>query len=196
MGSLKPRRPNFAREPAQIGIIISIWFNRRILILTLLWGRDFCEKKLAFLEFKHTVINMRVTLIHTKSETCRELFEFDVDHAIRYNSYFISYRDNVNDIWGDGWREFHRKEIENIEIKIDQIIDETGSCYSYGVYELQTELQNKYWPTYCKTIRGETRLSGQSGGKMPKYPWNEDELKNLLAEQARRKILGFKVHVG
>lgn len=138
---------------------------------------------------------MNITLYNEKSDTCREIFEFQLySNVIKYVSYSISYRDNENDIWGDMWQEAHKKEIEEIQAKIDKIIDETYSCYSYGVSELQTELQNKYWPTCCKTIRGETRCSGQSGGTMPKYPWDEMGLKMLLVKEVRKIIAESKVY--
>lgn len=139
---------------------------------------------------------MKLTLIHTKSETCRELFEFEVDYNnIQYVFYWISYRNDENDIWGDEWQEAHDKELGLAWEKINKMLDEEGyNDWDREISELKEDLRNKYWPTYCKTIRGETRCSGESGGKMPKYPWDEMELKNLLSKEAAKEIEKAKIH--
>jgi len=138
---------------------------------------------------------MTIILIHTLSPTTRELFEFKVDHAIQYASYFISHRDDENDIWGDEWQEHYKKEEEEAWRVINNKLDnENYHDWDDEICELKENLRNKYWPTCCKTIHGETRYSGQSGGKMPAYPWAEDVLKGMLALEAAAKIMDFKIY--
>lgn len=109
---------------------------------------------------------MKLTLIHTKSETCRELFEFEISYNnISYDSYWISYRNDENDIWGDEWQEAHQSEIDLLEADIERIYEDTNDSDSQEIRDLRSEIIKNYWPTYCKTIRGETRLGGQSGVK-------------------------------
>jgi hypothetical protein len=138
---------------------------------------------------------MKITLIHTLSPTTRELFEFDLDYSIRYVAYFISHRDDENDIWGDEWQEYHKKEKgEAWQIINDKLDNEGYNDWDDEIYGLKENLRNKYWPTCCKTIRGETRLSGQSGGKMPAYPWSERALKQILIGEVEKKIMDSKIY--
>jgi len=138
---------------------------------------------------------MNITLIHTKSETCRELFEFKVENGfIEYNSYSVSYRNDSSDIWGDEWQETHQPEIDALEAEIEHVYEETNDSDSREIADLRSEIMKNYWPTCCKTIRGETRCSGQSGGDMPEYPWAKTELKNLIIEKVTQEINKAKIY--
>lgn len=137
---------------------------------------------------------MKITLIHQISETERHLFEFEVDNCIRYNAFFKSYRDDENDIWGDEWQEKHKEQESAAWEKINEMLDNGARDWDYEICELKKDLRNKYWPTCCKTKRGEVRYSGQSGGKMPEYPWNEGELKDLIIQESSKLIKEMAIY--
>ena len=46
-----------------------------------------------------------------------------------------------------------------------------------------------------KTKNGETRYSGQSGGDMPKFPWDDDTIKYMIVNEFNNKILNTSLFV-
>lgn len=87
-----------------------------------------------------------------------------------------------------------KKKLEAAWKKINIALDDGFEEWDYEIREMKEDLQNKYWPTCCKTKHGKTRCSGMSGGSMPKYPWSEDELKHLLSAEISAKIQTLQIY--
>jgi hypothetical protein len=134
---------------------------------------------------------MHIKLINPISETCREIFSFEIyGNTIRHEGYAISFRDDVNDIWGD---EFHdkfsgeRKELDD-KIRMSYDAEEDEGCSYEEVRNEYVHERQKYNPYIMKTKSGKPRYSAVYGRSIPKYPWEEETLKYMIVNAFNNQI--------
>ena len=139
---------------------------------------------------------MTIKLINQISETKRELFVFEVsNHSIKYEGYALSYRDDENDVWGDEYQEKFKEEREALNDKIHATWDEDDGSYEFQ--ELRRKLGrdlDQYNPCLAKTSRGETKYYAKYGRSLPKYPWVEEAIRDLVAVKVNTLIKTLKIN--
>lgn len=138
---------------------------------------------------------MEVVIRHQLSETSEEVYVFTLEfNYIKYQSVWLSNRDDKDDIWGYDWRStFNDKRADEL-IELDKYEDEISE-EEYAKRE--NEIRDKYNPCCSKTKLGLPRLTGMSGGG---YMWKDhppklglDELDDAIKKEFINKLMTMKI---
>jgi hypothetical protein len=139
---------------------------------------------------------MTIKLINQISETKRELFVFEVSgYSIQYEGYALSHRDDKDDIWADEYQEKFKEERDALNIKIRTAHDEDDGSYEDEelIRKLGREF-DQYNPCLVKTKAGESKYYSVYGRNLPKYPWVEEAIRDLIAAKVNTLIKTLKIN--
>lgn len=142
---------------------------------------------------------MKIEIARYLSNLFCEIYEFEADYdSIEYTGYSDSRMNSPNDPWGHEWSEFYAEQIEEIDKKFQNLLDETDNeCDADMVRMEWREASKKFFPTCHKTNEGKPFYGGHFGPSehLPKLPWTDEEVEKLVIEEMTKKLKETKKYL-